>query len=122
MEFDPKHNLSSVGKAPRVAAIHTVAFYDSKSGSIRHLHHRIALEGAQPTDATSLERRALEQAQRKGANLKGTKTLHLENAAFLQGPFRVDVKSLQLVPLDPVKYRPESHSGSTKKISKKKGR
>ena len=40
----------TAGSAPRVARIQALAFHDG-AGQIRHMHHAITLEGAEPRGA-----------------------------------------------------------------------
>ena len=107
----------SVGNAPRVAAFHAVAIYDSKTGRIRHWHHSITLEGAKASDAAAVERRALERAKQVGVLLDQTKTLYLPDFVPSKQSFRVDVKARTLVPLESVKRRSPSPRGRGKKAS-----
>lgn len=40
-------NFISMGPAPRVARVEAIAFHDA-AGRIRHMHHWIVFEGAEP--------------------------------------------------------------------------
>jgi hypothetical protein len=79
------------------------AVYDSKQGTIRHVHEEVALPGAAPPDRRQLERRALTHARSRGRDdLGDVKTLVVRGDQFrLRRRLHVDVGSRTLVELSP---------------------
>ena len=90
----------SAGKTPKVASEHAVAFYDPKTGQVRHLHRAITLEGAKAPDAETATREGVQHAKRLGVSLDGLKTLHIAGPMETNGRFRVDLKTEKLVRLE----------------------
>ena len=90
----------SAGKAPKVVSQQVVAFYDPKTGQVRHLHRAITLEGAKAPDTEAATREAVQHAKRLGVSLDGLKTLHVSGHTETNGRFRVDPKTEKLVRLE----------------------
>lgn len=90
----------SAGKAPKVVSVQALAFYDPKTGHIRHMHRAITLEGAKVLDAETAKREAVQHAKQLGVSLDGLKALHVPGAPATGGRFRVDLKTEKLVRLE----------------------
>ena len=90
----------TAGSAPRVARIQALAFHD-RSGRIRHMHHAITLEGAEPRSYDALLEDARTQAREIGVDLARLRVLHVTAPFNLGAQHKVDVKKGVLVELPP---------------------
>jgi hypothetical protein len=88
----------TAGTAPRVVRIQALAFHD-RSGEIRHMHHVITLEGAEPRSYEAMLEDAQSQARQIGVDLARLKVLHVTAPFDLSAQHKVDVKKGVLVAL-----------------------
>lgn len=92
--------FATTGRAPRIERIEALAFHDA-AGRIRHMHHAIVLEGAQPRSYEALVEDAKAQAKTLGVTLGGLRILHVQAPFSLAAQHRVDVKKGVLVEMKP---------------------
>lgn len=110
----------TAGSAPRVARIQALAFHD-RSGRIRHMHHAITLEGAEPRSYDAMLEDAKTQARQMGVDLTRLSVLHVTAPFDLGAQHKVDVKKGALVELPPT--RPgERRSRATARPTRASGR
>ena len=86
----------TAGSAPRVVRIQALAFHD-RAGRIRHMHHAITLEGAEPRSYDAMLEDAKTQAREMGVDLARLKVLHVTAPFDLGAQHKVDVKKGLLV-------------------------
>ncbi|MGL5818493.1 MAG: hypothetical protein ACRCYR_13075 [Phycicoccus sp.] len=92
--------VTTVGRAPRLASVDTIALYDPADGRIVHLHDVLRMEGAEPRPAEDRHRSARETAAELGVAVDGLELLHLEDFAVDPGrAYRVDTARRVLVEL-----------------------
>lgn len=84
------------GSAPRIARIQALAFHDA-AGRIRHMHHAITLEGAEPRSYDAILEDARAQARQLRVDLARLRVLHVTAPFNLGAQHRVDVKKGVLV-------------------------
>ena len=90
------------GNAPRVSRIQALAFHDG-AGRIRHMHHAITLEGAEPRSYEAMLEDARIQAREMGVDLARLKVLHVTTPFDLGAQHKVDVKKGVLVEVPPAR-------------------
>lgn len=105
-----ERSFVTAGNAPRITRIQALAFHDS-AGRIRHMHHAITLEGAEPRSYDSMLEDARIQAREIGVDLARLRVLHVTAPFNLGVPHKVDVKKGVLVEIEPPHLR-ERRSGS----------
>ena len=88
----------TAGTAPRVVRIQALAFHD-RSGEIRHMHHVITLEGAEPRSYEAMLEDATTHARELGVDLARLRVLHVTAPFDLGAQHKVDVKKGVLVPV-----------------------
>ena len=87
------------GKTTDVESVYAVALYDTKDGSIRHMHQVISMADSLPYKPETIEKAAISNAKRFGHNVDKLKVLHIENLKDATSQYRVDIKTEKLVKL-----------------------
>jgi hypothetical protein len=92
--------FAATGQAPRIARVEAFAFHDP-AGRIRHMHHRIVLEGAEPRPEQAMLDEIRAHALERGVDLRKLEVLHVTTPFNPGAQHRVDVKKGVLVELRP---------------------
>lgn len=90
----------TTGQPPRIERVEALAFHDA-AGRIRHMHHYIVLEGAEPRPYQAMLDEVMAQALALGNNLSKLSVLHVRAPFNLAAQHKVDVKKGVLVELRP---------------------
>ena len=90
--------FATTGNPPRIQRIEALAFHDA-TGRIRHMHHSIVLEGAEPRPYESMLEEVKAQALALGTDVSKLKVLHVKTPFNLAAQHKVDVKKRVLVEL-----------------------
>lgn len=109
--------FAATGTAPRIQRIEALAFHDA-AGRIRHMHHFILLEGAQPRPYQAMLDEVTTQVLALGTDLSRLKVLHVTTPFDVGAQHRVDVKKGVLVELPAPKRVPRS---AVRAVGKKPG-
>jgi len=91
---------ATTGHPPRIERVEALAFHDA-TGRIRHMHHSIVLEGAEPRPYQAMVDEVMAQALTLGNDLRKLRYLHIKTPFNLAAQHRVDVKKGVLVELRP---------------------
>ena len=100
MDSYTNNTYSYTGEAPKLKSIYAVSLYDPKTGTIRHLHRVLSLEGSSPLDPQQIEKNAIANAEKLGHDVTKLKVLHSPDLQDISGHYRVDVKKTLLVKID----------------------
>lgn len=92
----------ATGEPPRMEKVEAFAFHDA-SGRIRHMHHYIVLDGAEPRAYEAILDELKPQAFALGIDLGKLRVLHIRTPFNLAARHKVDVKRGVLVELRPPK-------------------
>ncbi len=92
--------FATTGHPPRIERVEALAFHDA-AGRIRHMHHSIVLEGAEPRPYQAMLDEVMAQALALGNDLSKLRVLHVRTPFNLAAQHRVDVKKGLLVELRP---------------------
>jgi len=92
--------FATTGHPPRIERVEALAFHDS-AGRIRHMHHSIVLEGAEPRPYQIAVDEVVAHALASGNDLRKLRVLHVRTPFNLAAQHRVDVKNGVLVELQP---------------------
>ena len=92
--------FATTGKPSRIERVEALAFHDA-SGRIRHMHHYIVLEGAEPRPYQAVLDEVKAQALALGTDLSKLRVLHIKTPFNLAAQHKVDVKKGVLVELRP---------------------
>jgi len=115
-------NISEMAQAGRVGKPTmgaSIVVYDRRNGRIVHIHHVIALEGAEPSTKGEIERAALSHAARRGHEESKIAALRVDPARFEEGRhYKVDVKTSRLVEATTAK-RPATKAEAKRKTTKR---
>ena len=84
-------NFISIGKVPRVVRTEAYVFHDA-SGTIRHVHQHIVLDGAKPRPVDAMLDEARSYAASRRNDLGKLTLLHVGHALDPAHEYRVDVK------------------------------
>lgn len=106
--------FAATGNPPRIQRIEALAFHDA-TGRIRHMHHFILLEGAEPRSYHAILDEVTTQVLALGIDLSKLKVLHVTAPFNVGVQQRVDVKKGVLVELQPPTRSPGSHVGAPRK-------
>ena len=113
--------MAQAGQVGKPATTRSVLVYNRKNGRIVHIHHVIALDGAEPSPISEIEKAALFHAGRRGHEESKIAALHVDPTSLKEGGrYRVDVKTSRLV--EAAAKRPATKApakGKTTKRSKK---
>ena len=90
----------TTGHPPRIERVEALAFHDP-AGRIRHMHHSIVLEGAEPRPYQATVDEVMAHALALGNDLRKLRVLHVRTPFNLAAQHRVDVKKGVLVELRP---------------------
>jgi hypothetical protein len=93
-------NFAAAGQPPRVHRVEAFAFHDS-AGRIWHMHHYIALEGAEPRPYEAMLDEVKAHALSLGNDLSKLRVLHVKTPFNFAAQHKVDVKKGVLVELRP---------------------
>jgi hypothetical protein len=93
-------NFISVGPAPRVTRFEAIAFHDA-AGRIRHMHHWIVFEGAEPRRYEQMLEEARAGAHKLGTDVSRLRALRVTRPFNQTVQHKVDVKRGVLVELKP---------------------
>jgi hypothetical protein len=88
------------GTPPRIKWVEAFAFHDA-AGRIRHMHHYIVLEGAEPRPYEAVLDEVKAHALTFGNDLSKLRVLHVKTPFNLAAQHKVDVKRGVLVELRP---------------------
>jgi hypothetical protein len=84
-----------------VRSVKCCVLFDGKTGSIRHVHRVVTMEGVSETSDAEIERRALKLAGDHGIKTKKIQIAHVDAKAFAgPGRYKVDTKTRALIRLD----------------------
>ena len=89
--------IQSAGDAPAVASVDVAVLYDPRDGRVAHMHHIIALEGAERRTREEHQESAREAALRLGCDIEGLEMLHVTDFQPTGKTYRVDLRSRALV-------------------------
>src|SRR5438105_3944133 len=89
--------IQSAGDAPVVESVDVAVLYDPRDGRVIHMHHVIALEGAEHRTREEHQQSAREAAVRLGCNVEGLEMLHVADFQPTGKTYRVDLGSRALV-------------------------
>lgn len=92
--------FATTGEAPRVQRVEALAFHDA-AGRIRHMHHHIVLESAEPRPYETMVDEVRAQARNLGIDLSKLSVLHVTMPFNPAAEHRVDVKKRVLIELRP---------------------
>jgi hypothetical protein len=95
----------TTGQPPRIERVEALAFHDA-DGHIRHMHHYIVLEGAEPRPYQAMLDEVMAQAHALGNDLRKLRVLHVTEPFNLAGQYKVDVEEGVLVELRPPTRNP----------------
>jgi hypothetical protein len=110
--------FTSTGEAPRIVRVEALAFHDS-AGKIRHMHHHVVLEGAEPRSIHDMLEEVKAHALAFNNDVSRLHVLHVREPFNFSARHRVDVKKGVLVELkEPVR----SPKPTKKPVRKKKAR
>src|SRR5215510_12754610 len=90
----------TAGDPPRIKRVEALAFHDA-SGRIRHMHHAVVLEGAEPRPYQAMLDEVMAQALALGNDLSRLRVLHVRAPFNLAAHHKVDVKKGVLVEVRP---------------------
>src|SRR4030095_13770787 len=100
--------FTSTGDTPRVVRIEALAFHDA-AGNIRHMHHHVVLEGAEPRSIQDMLEEVKAQALALNNDVSNLRVLHIKEPFNFSARHRVDVKKGVLVELrEPERLRKAS--------------
>jgi hypothetical protein len=108
-------NFVTTGQLPQIKRVEAFAFHDA-AGRIRHMHHHIVLEGAEPRPHQAVLDEVMAQALSLDNDLSKLRVLHVTEPFNFGAQYRVDVKKGVLVERRP----PALKHGSRAKRSHKK--
>jgi hypothetical protein len=112
--------FATTGEAPRIVRVEALAFHDA-TGRIRHMHHHVVLEGAEPRSIQSMLDEVKAHAHALGNDVSKLRVLHVKEPFNFAAQHRVDVKKGMLVELKaPVRSLSASAASQQKKKRKKK--
>jgi hypothetical protein len=112
--------FATTGDAPRIVRIEALAFHDA-AGRIRHMHHHVVLEGAEPRSIESMLDEVKAHAQALGNDVSKLRVLHVKQPFNFDAQHRVDVRKGVLVELKaPARSLSASAASQQKKKRKKK--
>src|SRR5262245_34802808 len=83
--------FATTGHPPRIERVEALAFHDS-AGRIRHMHHYIVLDGAEPRPYQSMVDEGMAQTLALGHDVRKLRVLHVRTPFNLAAQHRVDVK------------------------------
>jgi hypothetical protein len=106
--------FATTGDFPRIQRVEALAFHDS-AGRIRHMHHFILLEGAEPRPYQVMLDEVTTQVLALGTDLRNLKVLHVTTPFNVATQHKVDVKKGVLVELPPPTRSRGSRVGAPKK-------
>ena len=100
-------NFVTTGQLPQIKRVEAFAFHDA-AGRIRHMHHHIVLEGAEPRPHQVVLEEVMAQALSLGNDLSKLRVLHVTESFNFGAQYRADVKKGVLVERRPPapKHRP----------------
>jgi hypothetical protein len=112
--------FTSTGEAPRIVRVEALAFHDA-AGRIRHMHHHVVLEGAEPRSISDMLEEVKAQALAFNNDVGKLRVLHVKEPFNFSARHRVDVKKGVLVELkEPARSQKASTPAPKKKTVKKK--
>jgi hypothetical protein len=106
--------FATTGHPPRIMRVEALAFHDA-AGNIRHMHHSIVLEGAEPRPYRQMLDEVKVQARAMGVDVDKLRVLHVTAPFNLATRHRVDVKKGVLVELEPPKRSLKMLGAATRK-------
>jgi len=108
--------FTSTGEAPRIVRVEALAFHDA-AGKIRHMHHHVVLEGAEPRSIHDMLEEVKAHALALNNDVSKLRVLHIKEPFNFSARHRVDVKKGVLVELrEPVR----SQKAKTRPKAKKR--
>ncbi len=90
--------FTSTGDAPRIVRVEALAFHDA-AGRIRHMHHHVVLEGAEPRSLKDMLEEVQAHALALDNDVGKLRVLHVKEPFNFSARHRVDVKRGVLVEL-----------------------
>lgn len=108
----------STGQVPRVARVEAIAFHDA-AGRIRHMHHWIVLEGAEPRPYEQVLEEARAEARNLGTDVSKLRELRVTRPFNPNASHKVDLKRGVLVELK-IPVRPAARRTTTRAQRRRK--
>ncbi len=93
-------SFAATGEPPRIERVEAFAFHDA-TGRIRHMHHHIVLEGAEPRPVEAMLDEIRAHALSLGNDLSKLRVLHVMTPFSPSMQHKVDVKKGVLVEVKP---------------------
>jgi hypothetical protein len=113
-------NFTSTGEVPRIVRVEALAFHDS-TGRIRHMHHHVVLEGAEPRSLNDMLEEVKAHALALDNDVSKLRVLHVSEPFNFAARHRVDVKKGVLVELTaPARPQRASAPAPKKKTAKRR--
>jgi hypothetical protein len=87
----------------KISSIRCCILYDSKDGTIRHLHRVVTMQGAPETSESDMEKQTIELAKDLSLDTGQLQVLHVDQSVISErARYSVDPKSRTLVKQKPV--------------------
>lgn len=95
---EARQAIQTVGAAPVVASVDTIALYSPADGRIHHLHETFTMEGAERRSPQEQRRSLLETVRRLDLPVEQFEVLHVKDFLSSRGvAYRVDLGTKTLV-------------------------